>query len=494
MYINNTEYIDVKLDSSDNILEGIKEDGTKVIGGDLNVGGSASISGGIIVLGNMEVSGVSYKVIKNPEYLVTWVDAEDKVIFGLKTDGRTYVGDADFLNKIKNNQEAINEIKSYIANFDNLDIAALSSITTIENPEFIEAKTDSEGKLLAGRTTNGVAFENVGFSTPKMSIDGHDIENIEDPEERCEITTDAEGKIISYRDSDGVKHEEIGINSKNIHGETISADSFDYTDKNILELIQRIGKDFHCSYDLRLPMVYVTSDLLTVDGNNIIGLDISKNEVDCIYQFISTELSFIDNGTIAYQGNSTLMDDKKGFSMVLSNKHRFKDWIEMDEYRLKGYGQDWTSGKDVICNRLYGQILSSRSFETNKPWKKYNDFSSDNIRNLMSADKKCHMDGFPVELYINDSYWGIYVVCIRKERDNYNLDKKDKKHIQIEGEGLYADSRFSWANIEIRNPKGYDEYVEPEDGDPVKDFITNWFNICFFFVNFGVQISNICFC
>ena len=49
------------------------------------------------VLGNMEVSGVSYKVIENPEYLAAWVDAEDKVIFGLKVDGKTYVGDADFL-------------------------------------------------------------------------------------------------------------------------------------------------------------------------------------------------------------------------------------------------------------------------------------------------------------------------------------------------------------------------------------------------------------
>ena len=81
----------------------------------------------------------------------------------------------------------------------------------VDNPEFIEVTTDSEGKLLAGRTHDGAAFENVGFTTPKVSIDGTTIENIEDPEERTDILIDTEGKIISYRDSDGVKHEEVGI-------------------------------------------------------------------------------------------------------------------------------------------------------------------------------------------------------------------------------------------------------------------------------------------
>lgn len=201
-YEESPEFIKVELDEEDKVLEGMRNDGTKVIGGDLSVGGSAKI------LGNMEVLGVSYKVIENPEYLAAWVDTKDKVIFGLKADGNTYVADADFLNDIDN-------IKAFLQSITdkNIDWDALSSITTAENPEFIEAKTDSEGKVLAGRTPDGAAFENVGFSAPKVSIDGHIIEDIEDPEARTEIITDAKGKIISYRDSDGVKHEEVGIAS-----------------------------------------------------------------------------------------------------------------------------------------------------------------------------------------------------------------------------------------------------------------------------------------
>jgi hypothetical protein len=208
VYVDNPEFVYVKTDSDDKILEGIKQDGTKVIGADLEVGGNTTIGGDVKILGNMEVSGVSYKVIESIEYLAAWVDAEDKVIFGLKTDGKTYVGDADFLNDIDN-------IKAFLQNIidKNIDWNALSSITTVDNPEFVEVKTDSDGKVLAGRTLDGAAFENVGFATPKMSIDGYTIENIEDPEVRREITADSDGRIISYRDSEGVKHEEVGINS-----------------------------------------------------------------------------------------------------------------------------------------------------------------------------------------------------------------------------------------------------------------------------------------
>ena len=197
--VDNSEFLDVTIDADDKILEGIQADGTKVIGGNLNV------------FGNMEVSGVSYKIIENPEYLAAWADAEDKIIFGIRTDGKTYVGDANFLKDI-------DDIKAFLHNITdkNIDWDALSTITIIENPEYIEAKTDSEGKLLAGRTNDGAAFENIGFATPKVSIEGHNIENIEDLEGRSELTTDSEGKILSYRDSSGVKHEEAGIEVKEL--------------------------------------------------------------------------------------------------------------------------------------------------------------------------------------------------------------------------------------------------------------------------------------
>lgn len=373
--IDNSEFLEVTTDSEDKILEGIREDGTKILGGDLNVGGSAKI------LGNMEISGVSYKVIENHEFLAIWVDAEDKVIFGIKTDGKTYVGDADFLNDI-------NDIKNFLQNITdkNIDWDALSSITTVENLEYIEVTTDSEGKILAGRTTDGAAFERIGFSTPKLSVDGHITKNIKDPEGRSEITTDNEDKIISYRDSDGVKHEEVGIETNMVSTENLNAANINYSDKNLIDLANAL-KDagLSSSYNLRLPQVRVTSDLLRVDGNDIIGLDLTKNEVDCLITFISPDKSFAEEGKIAYQGNSTLYNVKKGFSVDFANKHRFKNWVEMDGFHLKAYYTYNLRIRDVASNRLIERIYKQRAVGTNRPYNTYNDFGQNSIYNRIDG-------------------------------------------------------------------------------------------------------------
>jgi hypothetical protein len=192
--IDNPEFLEVTTDSGDKVLEGIQADGTKVIGGDLNVGGSANLNGDLRVLGNMEVSGVSYKVIENPEYLAAWLDAEDKVIFGLKTDGKTYVGDADFLNDIDN-------IKAFLQNITdkNIDLDALSSISVTDNPEYIDIKIDSENKILEGITADGVKHINIPVDNGAAII-----ENTDNPE-YLEAKVDAEGKLIEGFKTDGTK-------------------------------------------------------------------------------------------------------------------------------------------------------------------------------------------------------------------------------------------------------------------------------------------------
>ena len=239
--VENPEFVDAKTDNDDKLLEGTKTDGTKVFGAD------------VVFRGKQSIGEVEYNVVSNPEYLAAWLDAKNKIVFGFKTDGKTYVGDADFLKEIKNNQETINVIKSYLAN---LDFDALSSITAVENSEFIDVQTDSEGKILSSRDNDGVKKEHVGFETPKVSIDGHTIKNIEDPEGRTEITTDAEGKIISYRDSDGVKHEEVGIETNNV-----TVNHLNLTETGMTEFQQALkdagmqngGHDFSDDENIELP-------------------------------------------------------------------------------------------------------------------------------------------------------------------------------------------------------------------------------------------------
>lgn len=450
--IESPEFLEVTTDSEDKVLEGIQEDGTKVIGGDLNVGGSAKI------LGNMEVSGVSYKVIENPEYLAAWLDAEDKVIFGLKADGKTYVGDADFLNDIDN-------IKAFLQNITdkNIDWDALSSITAVENPEYIEAKTDSEGKLLAGRTNDGAAFENVGFTTPKVSIDGVTIKNIEDTEGRTEILTDAEGRIISYRDSDGVKHEECGIETDFI---ALSQSG----QKKLQEDLKKNGLLLMKNDFSNAEFVYLPKPKFAYINLICTQLPTSKDvEYEGYFEYYDTFGNYFKKpiGALSVQGRSSVQFPKKnyGFDFADGSKIKFGDWVEQDSFHLKAnYIDCFRGARFMIGYHMTTQIMNTYSFDKARPWR-YLFANKTTINNAtgkidddLSDEALGVPDGFPFKLYHNGNYIGLYTLQLKKHRDNYQMGKSKAKNIHIDGEN-YNNSLFRgsaniiWSDFEVRNPK-----------------------------------------
>lgn len=307
-----------------------------------------------------------------------------------------------------------------------------------------------------------------------------------DPEGRSEIILDSSSKIISYRKEDGTKVESVGIETPDAKIDNLRAENIDYSDKNLIDLANALKKaGLNSSYDLRLPQVRITSDLLTVEGNDIIGLTLAKNAVECLITFISPNKAFAEEGTIAYQGNSTLYNVKKGFSVDFTNKHRFKNWVEMDGFHLKAYYTYNLRIRDVASNRLIERIYKQREVGTNRPYNTYNDFGQNSIYNRIDGGALCHVDSFPVELYINDSYWGLYFFNIKKSRSNYLLTKKNVHHIQVEAanDAYYTDEWFAdggqgWGKnsgnaeyIEIRNPNkdsgnsSFELGVEPNAGE-----------------------------
>ena len=476
--IDNPEFLEVTTDSEDKVLEGIQQDGTKVITGDIKI------------LGNMEVSGVSYRVIENSEYIAAWVDAEDKVIFGFKTDGKTYVGDADFLNDIE-------EIKAFLTGIAaNIDWNAISSITEIENPEYIEAKTDLEGKILAGRTPDGAAFENVGFSTPNISIDGYTIENIEDLEGRREVTLDSEGKIISYRDNNGTQHENVGFETK-----VIKSESYDFSEENANELkeaLDSIGYISKTPNDLteqssiqieepRLAIINITNET-----NSAVWPPRKKSDFHYWMHFYDGNGNYFKKRIIMNaQGNSSLAFPKKNSTIDICNDEwegddtcpiRFGNWTPCDSFHLKAYYFDFFKGIGMIACKTYNMVSETRTFVSDRPWKKallseddlddtkvgnpeYDTLSNLNIQ--IDNGARCISYGFPVLVFLNDNFYGIYALTYKKHRSNYNLDGDTTSNIHLDGDLAYSDifgGVVRWNRFEIRNPKNlvcasaYSEY------------------------------------
>jgi hypothetical protein len=501
-YVDNPEFIEAKVDAEDKVLEGIKIDGTKVIGGDLNVGGSVKI------LGNMEVSGVSYKVIENPEYIAAWLDAEDKVIFGFKTDGKTYVGDADFLNDIKNNQEAIGEINAIIASISStiepLDINALTSITATENPEFMDVELDTDDKILGGRKVDGTKFENnnvelngnatVGGS---LEVDGAVIKNIEDPENRSEVTLDDEEKIISYRKDDGTLVENVGIESPNITTDNLLAKevsiesgeaTLEKATLNSLELTNECMTEFqqaliNAGFNPKDKIDWSDSELVEIPIPQVcaiinLGVDSQATSKSDRQDYnpgvnadIPTTLEYWDmNGNyfkkpilLSAQGNSSMKYwiKNQAFDLDDGSSIKFGNWVPQDSFHIKKYYQDAFRGQCIVGYWLTEQVYQTKPYGERKPWDYLNQ-GGDTLGGIGKMNKDfetgalAHPDGFPVHVFFNGKDAGVYAFNLKKHRDNYWQKKDNTNHIILDGDlelSTIFGGTIDWTAFEIRNPK-----------------------------------------
>lgn len=227
-YISNDEYIIGVVDAEDRILAGIKYDGEPYFP-------------------NHEM----YSVTTNKEWLYAIIDAADKVLGGFRADnGHMIVGGIDISTFISNAIIDIADSKERTAH-----------LSTIENDEYLSVERDTEGKILSSTNVDGSHYiHNVKSETILTQIEENtDVEN------RTEITLDEEEHILSYRDKNGVKHE-TALDVENFSSKGKSIDFSKYAsqdDVNDIEL-----KNINGVYDNSKPNLYLTSQktYTTADG------------------------------------------------------------------------------------------------------------------------------------------------------------------------------------------------------------------------------------
>ena len=234
--------------------------------------------------------------VENPEYVYVKTDREGKILWAIKIDGSIYYGAGvpqqviDYIEEklAKLSLDEYEDIVAFLTDYlgsdttlkilidskldaEGLDSDALKTVQTVETTEYTEVKTDSESKILAGRTLDGVAFENVGFETPKVSIGGYIIENTDDPEGRTEITTDAAGRLISYRGKDGIKVESCGLETPLLKSDEIHTPNIEGLQRiNGKSLSDMVGSNKYAAsreYDLpKYGKVDIQKELSFTDG------------------------------------------------------------------------------------------------------------------------------------------------------------------------------------------------------------------------------------
>ena len=192
----------------------------------------------------------------------------------------------------------------------------------------------------------------------------------------------------------------------------------------------------------RLPMVFLQGDIPT-----------TKKDTSAWMQYISGEETFSAWVRLRCQGTSSMAYPKKNFTIRLyADEARetplekvFQNWgASSAKYVLKANFIDHTHARNIVCARLWDEVVSGREDYDSLP------------EQLRRSPGNGAVDGFPVKVYTNGTYQGIYTWNIGKDPWLFGMDENQPNHALLCGEtntdGVYAENacnfRRLWSGID----------------------------------------------
>jgi hypothetical protein len=444
-YISNDEYIIAVVDAENRILAGIKYDGNPYFP-------------------NHEM----YSVITNEEWLYAIIDAEDKFLGGFRADdGHMFVGGIDISTFISDAIIDISDIRERTAH-----------LSTIVNDEYLSVETDAEGKVIGYIASDGSHY----LYKVKSETIPTEFEHIEDPEGRTEITTDADNKVLGYRDSEGTRHEHK-ISAKHI-------ELSDEAAKEVNDAFKSAGikmenpSDFSKDSYIELPIPRIAAQVriyapnLPTTKQDDIEAEIEYNDKDGNY--------FRKPVILNAQGNSSLLFDVKNMAIDIADgsEIKFGDFPTQDSFHIKKYYIDAFRGQCIVGYWLMEQVYKSHPLGHQYPYEYsyLNDSVTDgfgDVKKDFFTGAKCHPDGFPIIItWINsntgeETWMGVYTWNLKKSKEVYQCDKKKAENIILDGTvntSTLFGGIINWSAFEIRNPKNLiDINGNKYDGDNPKE-------------------------
>lgn len=444
-YISNYEYIIAVVDAENRILAGIKYDAQPYFP-------------------NHEM----YSVITNEEWIYAIIDADNKVLCGFRADdGHMVVGGIDISTFITNAIIDIADIKE-----------RTNHLSTIENDEYLSVETDAEGKVLGYIAPDGSHY----LYKVKSETIPTEFEHIEDPEGRTEITTDADNKVLGYRDSEGTRHEHK-ISAKHI-------ELSDEAAKEVNDAFKSAGikmenpSDFSKDSYIELPIPRIAAQVrlyapnLPTTKQDDIEAEIEYNDKDGNYFRKPVILNAQGSSSMTYYVKNMAIDIADGSEI------KFGDFPTQDSFHLKKYYIDAFRGQCVVGYWLMEQVYKSRPIGQQYPYE-YS-YSNDSVTDGFGDVKKdfftgakCHPDGFPIIItWINsntgeETWIGVYTWNLKKSKEVYQCDKKKAENIILDGivnTSTLFGGTINWSAFEIRNPKKLvDINGDAYDGDNPKE-------------------------
>lgn len=154
----------------------------------------------------------------------------------------------------------------------------------------------------------------------------------------------------------------------------------------------------------------------------------SKNEVPFRYKYTDKDDEEIRYGyaMVKWQGNSSLSYPKKNYTIKFYNDAKFKSKDKHDagfgyissKYVAKANWIDHSHARNIVSARLWSRIVKSRSKVP---------------AGLVASPNYGAVDGYFIEIYINDEYNGLYTLNIPKDDVTYGLDEDNPLHCAVSG-------------------------------------------------------------
>ena len=156
----------------------------------------------------------------------------------------------------------------------------------------------------------------------------------------------------------------------------------------------------------------------------------SKTYVAGELEYVSKSYKFHAYTYIKLQGNSTLYLPKKNYSVNLYSDEKrsvklnkeFKNWGFHNNFVLKAEYNDILHARNVVGAKLWSKVVQSRNDYDTLP------------EELKNSPNNGAIDGFPVRVYVNGTYKGLYNWTIPKCDWMVGMNSANANHVLLSAE------------------------------------------------------------
>lgn len=201
--------------------------------------------------------------------------------------------------------------------------------------------------------------------------------------------------------------------------------------------------------------------IVTIDGT--LPTAKSDGDVNVVISYNSMTAQFKDYGTVKVQGDSSTQYPKKNFTIKLfsdsgrtkKDKRQFRNWDKKrNKFVLKANWIDHSHARNIVNARLWTQIMKSRSDFDALP----SELTEGNLA----------IDGFPVKVFNNGVYMGIYTWNLTKD-SLYGLDDEINSNAIVQGDSASYSGSILWRSSTM-DGKWSDETHDTITGAVVSGF------------------------